>query len=335
MKIGIAAAAPLADALRRATALTEHTILWSTADPAQVLERCAAQPPNLLLVDIATAHALDTIRNVIAGGTCAVMAVAADVGVDATRVFHAMGHGAIDAVDAPPLDAPNWRIAVLPFVSKLNAVAKRVARQQRREGPVGKPIGALDKLPLVAIGASAGGPAALATLLGGLPPHFSAAIVIVQHVDQQFAPDMAEWLSQFSQLPVRIAQEGDRPVAGVALLASTNDHLVLKTADRLGYSVHPRAQVYRPSVDAFFHSAEAHWPGEIVGVVLTGMGRDGAQGLKALRSKGCYTIAQDKATSAVYGMPHAAAGAAVDVLPLDAIAARLTQHFSQAIPAGA
>src|SRR6185312_6396089 len=151
--------------------------------------------------------------------------------------------------------------------------------------------------------------------LGGLPPHFSAAIVIVQHVDQQFAPDMAEWLSQFSQLPVRIAQEGDRPVAGVALLASTNDHLVLKTADRLGYSVHPRAQVYRPSVDAFFHSAEAHWPGEIVGVVLTGMGRDGAQGLKALRSKGCYTIAQDKATSAVYGMPHAAAGAAVDVLP--------------------
>ena len=333
MKIAIAAAEPLADALRRAAALTEHAVIWSAVDEAQVLDCCAAHAPDLLLIDIAAADAMDTIRLVIARTSCAVMAVTNDIGADATRVFHAMGHGAIDAVDAPPGDAVNWRIAVLPFVAKLNAVSKRIARQQRREIPARLGNG-VRKLPLVAIGASAGGPAALATLLGALPENFPAAIVIVQHVDRQFAPDMADWLSQFSRIPVRVAQEGDRPVAGLALLASTNDHLVLKTAERLGYTVHPRAQVYRPSVDAFFHSVEAHWPGEAVGVVLTGMGRDGAQGLKGLRNKGCYTIAQDKATSAVYGMPQAAAPAAVDVLPLDAIAARLIEHFSPATHAG-
>jgi len=334
MKIGIAAAEPLADAMRRAAALTEHAVLWSAATEIDVLACCAAQPPSLVLVDISAPDALTIIHNVIARTACAVLAVTADIGADATRVFHAMGHGAIDAVDAPPRDALNWRVAVLPFVAKLNTVAKRIARQQRREIPVRK-IGAPGILPLVAIGASAGGPAALATLLGGLPMDFPAAIVIVQHVDQQFAPDMADWLSQSSRVPVRIAREGDTPLAGTALLASTNDHLVLKSADRLGYTAHPRAQVYRPSVDAFFLSVEAHWPGEIVGVVLTGMGRDGAQGLKALRSKGCYTIAQDKATSAVYGMPQAAASAAVEVLPLDAIAGRLSEHFSSTIHAGA
>jgi two-component system response regulator WspF len=109
------------------------------------------------------------------------------------------------------------------------------------------------------------------------------------------------------------------------LVAGTNDHLRFKSRDRLGYTADPRDEIYRPSVDAFFASVCEHWPHEVIGVLLTGMGRDGAQGLKALRNKGHYTIAQDSLTSAVYGMPKAAAalGAAVDILPLDRIAPRL------------
>jgi chemotaxis response regulator CheB len=183
---------------------------------------------------------------------------------------------------------------------------------------------------LVAIGASAGGPAAIARVLEGLPRGFPAAVVIVQHVDERFAPGMAEWLSRTSPLPVRVAQEGERLVAGIALLSGTNDHLVLKSPDRLGYEREPKDHAYRPSVDVFFESVSAKWPGEAVGVLLTGMGRDGAKGLKTLRNKGYYTIAQDEATSAVYGMPKAAAtlGAAVDVLPLERIAPRLIDTFS-------
>ena len=182
---------------------------------------------------------------------------------------------------------------------------------------------------LVAIGASAGGPAALAALLSGLPKDFPAAVVIVQHVDERFTQGMAEWLGGQSALPVRVAKEGDRPTAGIVLLAGTNDHLTFKTAERIGYTPDPRSQAYRPSVDVFFASIGALWSGEAIGVLLTGMGRDGAIGLKTLRDKGCYTIAQDQATSTVYGMPKAAAslGAAVDVLPLERIAPRLVNTF--------
>src|SRR5712671_1495102 len=112
---------------------------------------------------------------------------------------------------------------------------------------------------LVGIGASAGGPAALATLLGGLPKNFPAALVVIQHADENMAQGMAEWLSLESPLPVRVAVEGDRPVQGSVLIAATSDHLVLKTPDRLGYSPDPRDYVYRPSVDAFFHSVGRMW----------------------------------------------------------------------------
>jgi two-component system, chemotaxis family, response regulator WspF len=178
---------------------------------------------------------------------------------------------------------------------------------------------------LVAIGSSAGGPPALAILLRGLPRSFPAAIVIVQHIDGRMAAGMAEWLGHQSALPVRTAAEGDQPTAGQVLIAATSDHLVLKSADRLGYTSDPRELVYRPSVDVFFRSVRRRWRAGAVGVLLSGMGRDGAVGLKELRDHGCHTIAQDEASSAVYGMPKAAAAisAAVDVLPMDHIAARL------------
>lgn len=334
MKIGIVASSPLTiESLRRAASVTEHRVIWSSSDVTRALASCASEAPDLILIDLGMPDGVDSTRQLVTQTSYTVLAVTADIGADIARVFQAMGHGAIDAVDAPPHDAVNWRVAVLPFVAKLNAVARRIARQRRRD------VGLLKTTPprkerLVAIGASAGGPAALAALLSGLPKDFPAAIVIVQHVDQQFAPDMARWLGEYSRVPVRVAVEGEQPQTGVALLASTNDHLVLKAPDRLGYTAHPRAQVYRPSVDVFFHSIETHWRGEAVGVVLTGMGRDGALGLKGLRAKGCYTIVQDKASSAVYGMPQAAAAAAVDILPLESIAMRLADHFSHATHAG-
>jgi two-component system, chemotaxis family, response regulator WspF len=184
---------------------------------------------------------------------------------------------------------------------------------------------------LVAIGASAGGPSALAVVLKGLPEDFSAAIVIIQHVDMQFATGMAEWLSEHSALPVRVAAEDDRPVGGCVLLAGTQDHLQLKAPDRLGYTPDPREYLYRPSVDVFFESVSRHWRGGAIGVLLTGMGKDGALGLKVLRDKGYHTIAQDEASSAVYGMPKAAARlkAAVDILPMADIAARLVEILAR------
>jgi len=180
--------------------------------------------------------------------------------------------------------------------------------------------------PLIVIGASAGGPSAVATVLRDLPAQFGGAIVIIQHVDARFADHMATWLSDQSPTRVRIAREGDRLAAGQILLAGTDDHLVLTRTQTLAYIAEPRDAFYRPSIDVFMKSVCQYWQGMAVGVLLTGMGTDGASGLRALRNNGAVTIAQDRASSVVYGMPKAAAelDAASEVLPVTMIGSRLT-----------
>jgi two-component system response regulator WspF len=165
----------------------------------------------------------------------------------------------------------------------------------------------------------------LATILSALPRDFPAAITIIQHVDAQFVPSMAMWLNETSGIPVRVARNGDQPQANAALIAGTNDHLLLTSSRSLGYTPEPRDCFYRPSIDVFFQSVVRHWRGTAAGVLLTGMGRDGAKGLRAMRDFGSLTIAQDAASSVVYGMPKAAAelNAAAKILPLNEIASGL------------
>lgn len=190
------------------------------------------------------------------------------------------------------------------------------------------------RVPLLAIGASAGGPAALAKVLLGLPKDFPVATVIVQHVDRLFAQGMAGWLAECSGQPVRLARDHESPEPGVVLLAGSDDHLVCTAGGRLKYVVEPANYVYRPSIDVFFRSLAQHWSGPLVAVLLTGMGRDGAAGLRTLRDKGCHTIAQDRASSAVYGMPKAAAelDAAVEIVTLNQVAPSILRAFDQGKP---
>ena len=337
MRIGIASDLPLAvEALRRALSLRpEHQVIWVAKDGAQAIALCAKDTPDLLLMDIVMPgiDGVRAIRTITASSPCAILIVTASVDQHEGSVFEAMGHGAMDAVDTPVVGRGDLKAGAAPFLVKIDTLARLVST--RRFIPSADMFGDTwvvgRRERLVAIGASAGGPMAIARVLKGLPENFPAVVIIVQHVDERFASGMAEWLARESVLPVRVAEEGERPPKGVALLARTNDHLTFKAADRIGYTVEPQEQAYRPSVDVFFESAARFWPGDAVGVLLTGMGRDGAKGLRALRNKGHYTIAQDEATSAVYGMPKAAAtlGAAVDILPLETIGPRLIEVCSR------
>ena len=181
------------------------------------------------------------------------------------------------------------------------------------------------------LGSSAGGPAALEILLKGLPRHFAPAIVLVQHVDEVFAAGMAQWLSSASGHQVRLARHGEPPQSGTVLLAGTNHHLRLLKNGTLAYTAEPVNEIYRPSIDVFFESVAHFWSGDAVGFLLTGMGREGAKGIKLRRLQGYVTIAPDKQSSAVYGMPKAAAAidAAAQILALDHIAPRLVEIFTQ------
>ncbi len=178
---------------------------------------------------------------------------------------------------------------------------------------------------LIVIGSSTGGPQALLEVLKGLPADFSGSVVVVQHMDQQFTEGLAGWLDSQLKLAVRVMKEGDRPTPGVVLIPSTNDHMIMYPNKSLGYTDEPKNNYYHPSVDVFFNSVARNWAGRCLAVILTGMGRDGAQGMLALHQRGYMTIAQDQATSIVFGMPKAAIelGAARETLPLDTIGTRI------------
>jgi chemotaxis response regulator CheB len=303
-----------------------HELAWVARDGAEAVERCARDTPDLVLMDLIMPEmdGVEATRRIMARNPCAIVVVTASVNRNSSKVFEAMGAGALDAVKTPSWEHPGAE-AFLGKIQTINRlIGKDVAKQMRSAPPLpsghrpGKPM-------LIAIGASAGGPAALAKILGRLPAGFPASIIAIQHVDAQFADGLASWLGTQSRLPVRLAREGDHPAPGTVLIAGSEDHLVFTAPGRLGYTSEPADRPYRPSIDEFLKSIQQFWRGKVVGVLLTGMGRDGAAGLKMLHHAGHHTIAQDEATSAVYGMPKAAAQlkAATETLPLDRIASRL------------
>ncbi|MDF3887726.1 chemotaxis-specific protein-glutamate methyltransferase CheB [Cupriavidus basilensis] len=331
MKIGIVNDSRLAvAALLRVIALDPSLeVAWVAEDGESAVRMAAARTPDLILMDLLmpVMDGVEATRRIMAATPCAIVVVTMDLGRNASQVFDAMGHGAVDAVDTPTLAEPDSKLASGPLLRKIRNIGRLL---DGRTGPSRAAAPLMRKASterLVAVGASAGGPSALATVLGGLPAGFNAAVVAVQHVDEAFAAGMADWLDAQCHLPVRLAREGEGPQPGTVLLAGTNDHLRLVGATRMIYTEEPRDYLYRPSIDVFFESVAQHWRGDAVGVLLTGMGRDGALGLKAMRERGCLTIAQDQATSAVYGMPKAAAalGAASEILPLPQIAARIVR----------
>lgn len=337
MRIGIVNDMPLAvEALRRAIATDPALeVAWVARDGAEAVELCLKDRPQLVLMDLIMPglDGVEATRRIMERSPCAILIVTASVGVNTSRVYDAMGHGALDAIDTPVLVGAEARAGAAALLAKIETIGRLIG--ERRIAAIPAPAGpSIPSLPggrLLAIGASAGGPAALTSVLATLPRDLPAAVVLIQHVDAQFAAGMAAWLSRHSSIPVRVAQEGDVAAGGVILLAGTSDHLVLKTSDRLGYTPDPRDYAYRPSVDVFFHSVRKRWAGEVVAVLLTGMGRDGAAGLKAIHDRGWHTLAQDRATSAVYGMPKAAAelGAAGEILPLDRIGPRAVEIITR------
>lgn len=312
----------------------DHEVTWSTSSGVKAIEFCKSVRPELILMDplVRDVDGISVIRDIMRVTPCAILIVTGSIEERHEMVFDAMGAGAIDAVNTPILDSDNYETAsadLLKKISMINVLTRDSPTlpdelNDRSLNPVNTPV----EKNLIVIGCSSGGPEALAQLLSDLPVDYQSPIVVVQHVDAAFAPGLAKWLNVKSALPVELAKEGDDLVPGKVLVAATNSHLVLSNSCKLSYSDEPVDTSYRPSVDVFFDSVAKNWPHSVTAIILTGMGRDGAKGMQELYSRGAHTIAQDKMTSAVFGMPKAAIelGVASEILPIGSIAGILAQQ---------
>lgn len=306
-----------------------YSVAWVAENGEQAIRQAGQDRPDAILMDLVMPgiDGVEATRSIMSKSPCPILLVTGSVTGNFTKVFEAMGHGGLDAVNTPTMTASGGIVNGEGLLAKLD----KISRGQKKEPsavhdklqiPVAKPMSRAALPPMVVIGASTGGPQAIARILGDLPASFPGYILIAQHIDADFAPNMARWLQQHTTLPVQAVTHGMEIRQGAVHLACTNDHMALNAHQRLEYLADPAGYPYRPSANVLFNSVRDHWPNPGVGVLLTGMGTDGAKGLLQLRQAGWQTIAQDRATCVVYGMPLAAAemNAATHILPLERIA---------------
>ena len=322
--------------LRRilASKFPAYEIAWVAYDGKEALEKCVADTPDIILMDLImpVMNGAECTREIMKKAPCGILIVTVSVSTNSAKVFEAMSYGALDAINTPSLGTDGSMKGADQLLQKIARLEVLCKNSPTKSIPLKTAVTTITEKSsatpyMVAIGSSTGGPAALVKLLAELPSDFAASIAIIQHIDKEFAPGLAQWLSASSKINVSMAIEGESPMPNNIYLAATNDHLTITSGLKFKYTEIPVELPYRPSVDVFFESILRHWPRNGSAVLLTGIGRDGAQGILALKNKGWQTMLQDKESCVVYGMPKAAAelGASTIILPPEKIGQELAK----------
>lgn len=314
------------------TADASFEVVGETGDGRAAVALCQSLRPDVVTMDIMlqSMNGVAATEEIMAWSPTPILVVSsADNRGEAFRTYDALAAGAVDALEKPTSEtAVGWEDrlrASVRLVSRVKVITHPRARLAHMNTATLQPPPRRSACcSTVAIGASTGGPSAVCAVLSALPPAFAPPVLVVIHIGPGFAARLADWLSGQTRHRVALAEDGQPvPRAGErrVVLAPPGRHLVVERG-RLRLSDAPERHSCRPSVDALFESVAAEAGPGALGCLLTGMGKDGAAGLLAIRRAGGVTIAQDAATSVVYGMPAEAVamGAAQHVLPLGRIA---------------
>ena len=323
--------------LRRMLATAPDMDVVGTASSGQeALQRVLELQPQVVCTDyhMPGMNGLELTREIMARAPRPVLVISDSLQPDQRdNIFSMLEAGALDVL-AKPQGSQDMHYAAMAaeLLQKIRVLSGvRVFRRWPLSTPVAtasvvdEPLvpqrGPRRAVRVVGLGASTGGPQALERVLRALPRNWPVPVLCVQHIAPGFVNGLATWLGKCCALPVCIAQTGQTPEPGVVYLAADGLHLDLDAQGRMLLSDAAPVSGHRPSVNVLFEALARHYGDAAAGVLLTGMGRDGAQGLLALHRAGGYTIAQDEASSVVYGMPGHARdlGAADAVLPLDQI----------------
>jgi two-component system chemotaxis response regulator CheB len=297
-------------------------VVGAARDGEEAVQLAERLLPDVIVMDVhmPCLSGYDATRRIMERvPTPIVLATASSSQEETHSAFHALEAGALVLVDKPPgPDHPDSGRAARELVRTVKIMSEvKVVRRWTRSAPAdGHHAPRLERpaARAIAVGASTGGPPVLAQILRGAA--FDAPVLVVQHIAAGFTAGFAEWLGTAISRPVELAEDGERARRGVVYVAGAGAHMTLERDGRLGLDSGTPVNGFRPSISRLFESVAAATGPASVGVLLTGMGRDGADGLRRMRDAGALTIAQDEASCAVYGMPAEAArlGAAVSVL---------------------
>lgn len=307
-------------------------VIATAPDPYVARDKIVKLNPDVITLDIEMPRmdGLTFLKKLMRYYPLPVIVVSSLTASGSQMALEALSSGALEVISKPH-SAYSVGDMSLQLIDKIRAVAgvpveKKAAPPAAAAAPVAIEAKALKETThkIIALGASTGGTEALKNVLMQMPPN-APGIVIVQHMPAKFTRSFAERLDELCKIRVKEAQDGDSVINGQALIAPGNYHMLLKRSGARYYvqvKTGPMVHHQRPAVDVLFHSVAEYAGSNAVGVLMTGMGADGAAGLLKMRQAGARTLAQDEKTSVVYGMPKEAVeiGAAEKVVPLDKIA---------------
>lgn len=313
-------------------ATADMSVIAEASSGKQAVQMSCDLRPDVILMDIVMPglNGLDATREIMKVAPTPIVMVTASLESHETDIaFEAIRLGALAVMKKPVgLRRPDFSAQSSALANTVRAMAgvhvihhhqpDDTAYRLQEKLPVAQRYG---KPEIVAIVSSTGGPAALSEIFKRLKSDFDLPVVVVQHISPEFLPSLVEWLSSVTPLSVEIARAGGQPLPGHIYFAPGDAHLCLSRNRRFEFHTHTTTP-YIPSGDILMDSVATSYGSNAIGVLLTGMGSDGARGLHAMYSAGAYTIAQDRATSVVFGMPQEAIalGAARAVLPIQAVA---------------
>lgn len=317
-------------------------VVGEAADGAEAVQAVIDLQPHVVVMDLQmpVLDGYEATERIMAVRPTPIVVLSSRANRNQMQIaFEAMRRGAIEVLPKPE-DTPSWQLLAesLPEMVRTVAQARALAQPRRpRMASVVRPTvaaagGMPEEMRWVAIGASTGGPAAIRELLDEVPADAPVGFLIVQHIASGFELGFADWLNKELPFDVRLAQDGETLRRGSVRLAPGGAHLRLEGGGLLRLDLDtPARRGHRPSCDEMFLSAAEHCPRQVAGVLMTGMGSDGVEGLLALRQAGGITLAQDEASSVVFGMPRVAVerGAADVALPPRELARALVRLWTK------
>ena len=307
-------------------------VIGVAKDGKEAIDFTTQLKPDLITMDInmPVMDGLAATKHIMAHQPTPILIVSSLVKSEVDLAFRAMSLGALDAMGKPSFDQFSAKdagelvrkvklLSQVPVVTHLEG--KRRNRLAKSAPSKGYTSAAASKFQVVAIGSSTGGPKALHKVLSQLPVDFPSGILVVQHISAGFTSGLVSWLDRTSQVSVKEAEEGDKIQPGVVFIAPHDFHMMVVSGGRIRLNKALPIKGHRPSANVLFSSVAKVYNKNSIGVVLTGMGEDGATGLVEMRKSGSKTIVQDEESSVIFGMPKVAIemGAAEEVLPIDKI----------------